>query len=119
MVERETPGVAERRADLAEEAARPAQFAGVGAGGDEAELLAVAGSPCGVAAVFDGVVFGREVAAAAPVLIADAPVGDVERRGFPIGGALRGERGGAGGGVAVLDPMPEFLRRQTAQVSGE
>ncbi len=62
-----------------EEAGGPVDVVAVGADGDEAQrLLAVAGGPGGVAAKLSGVLFGGEVAAAAPGLVADAPEIDVE-----------------------------------------
>ena len=89
-------------AECLEEATRPVDVVAIGADGDElqgrrraGELVAV-GHPGGVAAELAGVFFGRLIAAAAPALIADAPVLDVEGLGRAVGGALGGE--GVGGG---------------------
>src|ERR1051326_83045 len=55
MMQRESPSVVQGGADLVEEAARPAQLARVGTGGNELQTLAVARRPRRVAAVLDGV----------------------------------------------------------------
>src|SRR5262249_11852917 len=65
------------------------------------------------------VVLGRELAAAAPALVADTPVADAERLAAPVGRPLVGQGRGAGRGVAILDPLLEFLGRAGADVGRE
>ena len=61
------------------------------------------------------VVLGRHVAAAVPVLVADAEEGDLVGRRAAVGGALLGERRRLRGGQ-VLQPVGRFLRRARADV---
>src|ERR1019366_8697029 len=72
----------------------------------------------GEAAVAGAVLLGGHVAAAAPVLVADAPVAHTEGRGGTVGGALLGESA-SGGLVAVLHPVAHFLGGAAAQIAGE
>ena len=71
------------------------------------------------AAELHRVLLGGEIAAAAPALVADAPVADLQRILLAVLGAQIGQRRRAGGRVAVLDPLVEVARRQAAQVGGE
>ncbi len=96
---------------LGEESPGPVEVVAVGAGGDQVERHAVLGQPLGEPAVLAAIVLGDELAAAAPALVADAPVADAERLALAVGRALIGERGRAGRCVAVLDPLLELLGR--------
>src|SRR5262249_60526084 len=94
---------------LLEEAPRPVEVVAVGAGGDQVQLDAVARHPLGKATILGAVVLWCELAAAAPALVADAPVADAERPGVAVGDPLVGQRGAARRGVAVLDPLLKLL----------
>ena len=114
-----------------EETAGPVGVVSVGAYGDEAKgVLAEGGSPGGVAAELGSVLFGGEVSAASPGLVAYAPEVYVEGVGVAVGGALCGEgiRCGFGcgvggevacGGVAVLDLLVEVAGGEGAEIGGE
>lgn len=67
---------------------------------DEAQIHVVAGHPGREAAELAGVAFRRHVAAAAPRLVADAPVANTERRRFALCRPLVGQRRRAGRRVA-------------------
>ncbi len=104
---------------LGEEAAGPVEVVAVGAGGDQVERNAVLGQPVGEPAVFAAIIFGDELAAAAPALVADAPVADAERLALAVGRAFIGQRRRAGRCVAVFDPLLELLGRAGPDVGGE
>ena len=107
------------RRQRAEEARGPVAIAAVRARRDEADGDAELRDPRGVAAELGRVLFGREVAAAPPRLVADAPVADVERLPLSARRAQFGHRRRAGWCVAVFDPLIEILRRKTADVRGD
>src|SRR6266581_1091881 len=116
MMERPAPEVlAATAVGGGEEAARPVQLAAVRPGADERQL-ARPRQPRGVAAERGCVLLGREVAAAAPGLVADAPEAHIQRLALAVGGALVGGGGAPGRRVAVLHPAPEVLRGQAADV---
>src|SRR6478735_10230441 len=71
------------------------------------------------AAVLLGVLARLHVAAAAPRLVADAPVLHAERCGVAIRRALRGQTLRAGGRVAVRDPVVKLPWRARSDVGGE
>ena len=77
------------------------------------------GHPFGEPAVLAAIVLGDELAAAAPALVADAPVADAEGLATAVGRALVGEGGRSCRRVAVLDPLLEFLGRASPDVGGE
>src|ERR1017187_4920585 len=66
-----------------------------------------------------GVVVGREPAAAAPGLVADAPITHVQRLPLSILRALIRQRSGPRGRVAILHPPVEILRARPAQIGRE
>src|SRR5579859_828141 len=103
---------------------RPGGVVAIGAADDETEFVpraaAELGNPFGVAAKLTGVLLGSLVAAAAPALISDTPILDIEGFLVAIGGAEVGE--GVtfpGWRVAVLNPLVEVARRETADVGGQ
>ncbi len=106
---------------LREEAARPVEVVHVGARGDELQIDAVARHRRREAAVFGGVLLGREVTAAAPGLVADAPEAHAERVAARRLAARAPFRAGGrtGGRVDVLDPVEELLRAEAAEVRGQ
>ena len=101
---------------LGEEAPGPVEVVAIGAGGDEIEGDAVLGKPFGEPAILAAIVFGRELAAAAPALVADAPVSDAEGFALAAGCTLVGDGCRAGRGVAIFDPLLKFLGRAGADV---
>src|SRR5205823_5268012 len=123
VVKRPAKDVVERtrsaRRQRSEEARRPLAIAAVGAGGDELQGGAVLRQPRGVPTEFGGVLLGREIAAAAPRLVADAPVPHAERLAIAARRAQVGHRRRAGRRVAVLDPLIEIAGGQTADVRGD
>ena len=86
---------------------------------DEAQLQPIVGNPGGEAAKLHGVFFRPEVAAAAPGLIADAPISHVVGFAAAVAGARLGQRGAARGRVAILHPFVEIVRGQAADVGGQ
>src|SRR5437867_9301521 len=119
MMERPSPqALAPPAVGGGEKAPRPVQVAAVRARADERQLPAPR-EPRRVAAERRRVLLGREVAAASPGLVPDAPEADAERVALAVGRALVGGRGGPRGRVAVLHPAPEILRREAAHVGGD
>ena len=102
-----------------EETPRPFEVVAVRPGGDEIQRHAVTGKPFGEFAIFAAVILRSELAAAAPTLVADAPVADAKRFRIAVGRPFIGQRGCAGGGVAVFDPLLKLLRRAGADVGRE
>src|SRR5689334_8600447 len=102
---------------LRKETARPAQVVVARARADERQTLFITGNPGGETAELGGVRFGREVAAATPRFIADAPITHVE--GFAVAArcAQLRQRRRACRRVAVFDPLIKLPGRQAAQVS--
>src|ERR1019366_8540143 len=105
--------------EFAKEAPGPIHIAIARTRPDERGRHSVGGHPGGVALELRAVIFGVEVAAAAPGLVADAPIAHAQAFGFAIGRALRSQGGGIRRGVAVLHPAPEFLCREAAHVGGK
>src|SRR5205814_9933444 len=99
--------------------AGPRESARVRPGADERERYAVARHPRGETPELDGVVLCGKISAAAPRLVPDAPQTDAKRIAIAATLAQLGERGGARGRIAVLDPLVEIAGRQAAQVGGE
>src|SRR5262249_55234902 len=104
---------------LLEEAPRPVEVVAVRAGGDQVQLHSVTRHPFSESAILGAIVLGRELAAAAPALVTDAPVTDAEWAGVAVRAALVGQRRGAGRGVAVLDPALILLGGAGADVGRE
>ncbi|MGO9470287.1 MAG: hypothetical protein ACLQVF_39830, partial [Isosphaeraceae bacterium] len=102
-----------------EEAPGPIEIVAVGPGGDEIGGDAVLGQPLGEPAILAAIVLGRELAAAAPALVADAPVPDAKGLALAAGDPLIGKRRRAGRGVAVFDPLLKLLGRASPNVGGE
>ena len=102
-----------------EEPARPVEVVAVGSGGDQIGGHAVFGQPFGEPAVLAAIILGRELAAAAPALVADSPVTNAERFAIAVGHPLVGQRGRAGRRVAVFDPLLKLLGRAGADVGRE
>src|SRR5438034_10618546 len=71
-----------------EEAPRPVEIVAVRSRGDQIERHAVLREPLGELPIFAAIVFRRELAAAAPALVADAPITNAERFAGTIGGTL-------------------------------
>ncbi len=65
------------------------------------------------------VVLRRHVAAAVPVLVADAEIRDLVGRGVTVGGALLRERRRLRGRSRYSEPVGRFMRRARADVDGE
>src|SRR5205823_497080 len=63
------------------------------------------------------VILGAEVPAASPILVAHAPVADVERFRQSVGGTAARERAVALE-VAVFDPVAHFARAAAADIAG-
>src|ERR1019366_5960452 len=105
--------------EFAEETPGPVHIAIARTRPDEGGRHSVGGHPDRVAFELRAVVFGVEVAAATPGLVADAPIAHAETFGFAVGRALRPQGGGIRRGVAVLHPAPEFLCREAAHVGGK
>ena len=94
--------------ERAQETARPTHVVAVGTAGHQEQLGAAKGAHVvGEDAVHLSVMFRRHGTAAAPVLIADAPVADVERFAGAVDGALLGERA-ARRIIAILHPVAKF-----------
>ena len=104
---------------LGEETARPFEVASRRTGGDERQRDAVVGDPGDEAPEFRGVLLGREVAAATPGFVADAPIAHPERIGVAVRGPLVGERRLAARRITVVDPGVEVRGGQAAHVGGE
>src|SRR5258708_13807070 len=85
-----------------EEAARPTRIVAVWSGSDQRQRAAVDREPRGIAAKFDGVFLGGEVAAASPGSTAAAPESDVARISVTGGAASVLYRGAPCGGVAIF-----------------
>ena len=123
VVERPGEDAVERagaaRRERLEEPRRPLAIAAVGSSGDELDRDAESRHPRRVAPELGRVFFGREVAAAAPRLVADAPVADVERIAIAPPRAQIRHRRRAGGRVAVFNPLVQVARRQAAHVGGD
>src|ERR1035441_6169290 len=93
-------------------------FAGGTAGDEERRGPAEGAQVGGEAPVRGGILVARHIAAAAPILIADAPIFHVEGLGRSVGGAFVGERA-ALGVVAVFHPIAEVLRGAGTNVAGQ
>src|SRR5262245_59141396 len=119
MMERPAPQAAELPLPLhdqpGQESTGPGEAAAVRPRADERQVHAELGDPGDEPPVLDRVLLGREVAAAAPGLVADAPEPDPERLGVTAGGPQLGERGAARWRVAVIHPLIEVAGRQAAQ----
>src|SRR5262249_16380996 len=85
---------------LFEEAPRPVRVFAGRSGGDQIERHTVLREPLGELPIFATIVFRGEFAAAAPALVADAPVTNAERFLGAVGGALVSQGGSPGRGVA-------------------
>src|SRR6266568_9176550 len=75
--------------------------------------------PSGEPAVLHGVLLRSKVTAATPRFVAHSPVTNVERIFEPGSSPFVGQRGGARGGVAVLNPAIELLGWQAAQICSQ
>src|SRR5262249_25578161 len=73
----------------------------------------------GVPAELGRVFFRGEISAASPGLVADAPVADVEGITIAAGRAQVRHCRRARGRIAVLDPLIEIARRETADIRGD
>src|SRR5713101_2360419 len=109
IVERPAVHAAERALalfrELGEETPGPVKIAAVGSGADERELEAELRHPGRVTPVLDGILIGRELAAASPAFVSYAPEADAVGFAVPVGGAQIGERAQTRRCVAVLDPL--------------
>jgi hypothetical protein len=83
--------------DLFKEALGPIYVVIIRPGGYEAQVLAEGGHPIREASELRGIIFRSEIATAAPTLVADAPVLDIERLRRARGGANVREGCGADG----------------------
>src|SRR5262249_45369104 len=99
-----------------EKSARPAQVAPVGSGADEREVDTVPWHPLDETSKFDGILLGREIAAAPPGLVADAPEANAKRIAFAGSGPHVRECRAARRAVAVLDPLIEVTCGKAAHV---
>src|SRR5262245_51116998 len=102
--------------EFCEEPPSPIQIAAVWSGADECEIYTEPRHPFGKAPIFTRVLFGSEVAAAAPRLVADAPETHVERRAIATAFAKLCKSRAARRRIAVLNPLVEIFRGQTTQV---
>src|SRR5207247_6009868 len=105
--------------ELGEKTLRPVEVATIRTGGDQRERAIELRQPCGVAAVFDSVLVGSEIAATAPGLIAYAPVVNAKRIPIPLRGAQICQRTLTGRGVAILNPLIKILWSQASHVRRE
>src|SRR5678815_4235679 len=106
---------------LREEPTRPVEVVDVGARRDELKIDAVTRDGSREATVLGRVFFRREVAPAAPRLVADAPEPHLEGVATAHGTTRAHVRSGGGAcrRVDVLDPLVELLRRQTSHICGQ
>src|SRR5260370_30079782 len=96
MVKAPTPHAAEAPAftELGKKSPGPIEVAAVWSRTDKGEVDAVTGHPRGKTAIFAGILFRREVAPAAPRLVADTPKSHFRRPAIAVGRANLGERRG-------------------------
>ena len=107
---------------LAEEAVGPFDIVVGRAAGDDEQLFAKAAHEGSITAELRTVIFRGEVAAAAPVLVAHAPIGHVERFRAAIRSALLRPGGTIGTGIgeiAIFDPVAQFAGSAGADVAAE
>ena len=94
-----------------EKAAGPIQAVAVGAAGHKGTASGHTVAHHSVFAVYCRIILRRHVAAAAPVLVAQAPIRDVEGRRGTVLPAQLGQRGGSLWEEAVFHPIADFHRR--------
>src|SRR5262249_41364583 len=90
---------------LFEETPSPIEVVAVRPRGDQVKRHTVTGEPFGEFPIFTAIIFGRELAAAAPALVANPPVTHREWSFRTIGDALVGQCGLPGWGIAVFHPL--------------
>ena len=96
--------------------ARPGNVVPVRAAGHSDLLAGQAGADRIKAHILTRAHLGAHVAAAAPVLVADAPVAHAKGRFMAVCGALVGQRGFMRGRVAVFHPVADVQRGQRGHV---
>src|SRR5262249_52868804 len=97
----------------------PVEVIAVGTGSDQEGGRVILGQPLDESAVFPAVVLGDEFAAAAPALVADPPVLDLERLGVTVGCPFIRQRGRAGRCLAVLNPLRKSPRLARPDIGGQ
>src|SRR5690242_14404681 len=102
--------------ELGKKTPRPVEVALVRSRGDQRQRAVELRQPCGVAAVFNSVLIGSEIAATTPGFITYAPVVHPKRLPIALRGTQIGQRSLTGRRVAILNPLIKILRSQAMHV---